>query len=147
MLDKDTHLQICLVHYFATDPRLEVAKTPSQFISSLFTLYVNDSTANLLQWKGNNRGKDNRLAPLLTLNAIMGGKSKIKPLDRVCGIITFFLHIVTLKISWEARFPQKDVISIQKIVHYIKKARTIGGVRHRAVLSASGPTTAGTVND
>lgn len=33
VLDKDTHLQICLVHYFATDPRLEVAKTPSQFIS------------------------------------------------------------------------------------------------------------------
>lgn len=51
----------------------------------------------------------------------------------------------------EARFPQKDVISIQKIVHCIKKARTIGVVRHWAVLAASGlgsgPTTAGTVND
>ncbi len=75
-IENNIHLQVCLVKVFANRDSLETVKTLSKAMALIFGFVVTDSAANKLQWKGSCRGKDKRpgLSPLLTVNAILGGK-------------------------------------------------------------------------
>lgn len=75
-IENNIHLQVCLVKFFANSHCLETVKTMNKAMSLIFGFVVADSAANKLQWKGSCRGKDKRpgLSPLLTVNAILGGK-------------------------------------------------------------------------
>ncbi len=75
-IENNIHLQVCFVKVFANSHCLETVKTLSKAMALIFGFLVTDSAANKLQWKGSCRGKDKRpgLSPLLTVNAILGGK-------------------------------------------------------------------------
>lgn len=106
----------------------------------MFQKFVNDFTCDQIQWK-DGRGADKRrgMAPLVSLNAVIGGKS----------IFVFLLNLQTTKPPENCFFSFSvavniysrekkcaDEVTVTQLVNFLKIARRDGGVRYRTAVGA-----------